>query len=262
MTITVVSSRPLRLSGAIGLTAVALLLGCGPAEPQHQGQALSQWARAFDIGDTAGFRKHNEAVDACVAMGRPAIPFLVKLLGDNDLGKRAGAATALLRIDPDVGLAEAQPRLQSADPRMAISMAYALVRANVRPELAIPVLARLLKDDDHYLHNQSIKALGELGPPSVTAVSGLAELLRHDEDAEVRWRAAYGLVRIGPGAAAAVPALSEALADPDAKVRGGAAYALGTIGPAAKEAQDALRVALNDADPQVRFRAAKALEKL
>jgi HEAT repeat protein len=145
---------------------------------------------------------------------------------------------------------------------MAISMAYALVRANVRPELAVSALGRTLKDSDDVAHNQSIKVLGELGPQSASAVPALAELLRHDADAEVRWRAAYTLVRIGPAAAGAVAELGEALRDPSPKVREGAAYALSAIGPAARPAQAALRVALNDNDPHVRFRVSKALEKL
>jgi HEAT repeat protein len=247
---------------ALGLALVLVLLtGCGKAEPEHRGKPLSYWLRAMDF-DTRAFAKHAEAVDALVAIGQPAVPSLRALLDDVDIDKRIGAATALLRIDPQEELPDVRRRLEGEDPRLAISMAYGLIRANVSPELAVPVLARMLKDAEYYLHNQSIKALGELGPQSATAVPALAELLTHDGDPEVRWRAAFALVRIGPTATAAVPALREALADPDAKVREGAAYALGAVGPAAKDAAGALRVALNDADPQVRFRAAKALERL
>jgi HEAT repeat protein len=242
-------------------SALVLLLGCGKTEPEHQGKPLSYWLRAL-VFDTRGLAKHAEAVDALVAIGQPAVPALRELLDNADIDKRIGAATALLRIDPQQGLPDVRRRLEGDDPRMAISMAYGMIRANVAPELAVPVLARTMKDADYCLHNQSIKALGELGPQSVTAVPILAELLGHDADGGVRWRAAYCLVRIGAGAAPAVPALRAALSDPDAKVREGAAFALGAVGPAAKEAQAALRLALNDTDAKVRFRASKALEKL
>lgn len=245
---------------AVGIPAALLLSGCGQAEPQHDGKPLSHWLAGLDL-NTRGFEDHAKAVEALVAIGPPAVPRLRELLDDVDIDKRIGAATALLRIDPEAELPGVRERLEGSDPRLAISMAYGMIRSNVGAEVAVPVLAQTMRDPDYYLHNQSIKALGELGPQSAAAVPALAELLKHD-DPEVRWRAAYTLVRIGPGATAAVPALREALADAEAKVREGAAYALGAIGPAAKEAREALRVAARDSDAQVRFRAAKALEKL
>src|SRR5436309_2768989 len=106
------SSRLPRLVSTLSLAIAGLLLvGCGRAEPEHQGKPLSQWVRALDIGDTFGFEKHNEAVDALVAIGQPAIPFLIKLLDDTEIGRRVGAATALLRIDPQVAVAQVRPRL-------------------------------------------------------------------------------------------------------------------------------------------------------
>jgi HEAT repeat protein len=249
------------LFAAIGVAAIFLLFtGCGKTEPVHRGKSLSHWLSALDL-NTWSFEQHNEAVEALVAIGPPAIPSLRPLLDDADIDKRTGAATALLRIDPEAGLPAVRQRLEQGDPRMAISMAYGMIRSNVGVELAVRALARTMTDADYYLHNQSIKALAELGPQSAAAVPVLAELLRHD-DAEVRWRAAYALVRIGGGAAPAVPALRNALSDPEAKVREGAAYALGAIGPAAQQAREALRVALKDREPQVRFRASKALERL
>jgi HEAT repeat protein len=246
---------------AAGLATVLLLLaGCGEAEPQHRGKPLSYWLGALDL-NTRGFEQHAEAVESLVAIGPPAVSSLHDLLDDADIDKRIGAATALLRIDPEASLPEVRQRLEGSDPRLAISMAYGMIRSNVGAELAVPVLARTMKDADYYLHNQSIKALGELGPQSTTAVPALAELLRHD-DPEIRWRGAFVLVRVGPSATAAVPALCDALSDPEAKVREGAAYALGAIGPAAEAAREALRVAASDSNPQVRFRATKALEKL
>jgi HEAT repeat protein len=242
--------------------SLATMLGCGAQapEPTYGGKSLSKWMEPLKSEDDP--HAFAEAVEAVVAMGEPAVPKLLEWLDDPDTHLRRGSALALLRINREVGLPAVTARLNGADAAVAISMAHAMIRANVQPELCVPVLAHNIKDPEYQIHNQSIKALGELGPQSGSAVGALAELLRHDADAEVRWRAAYALLRIGSSAAGAVPALREALADPDAKVREGAAYALGAVGPAAKEARDALRVALSDSDPHVRFRASKALEKL
>ncbi len=67
------------------------------------------------------------------------------------------------------------------------------------------------------------------------------------------------LGRIGP---AAVPALSEALANRDAKVRREAARALSYIGPEAKEAVNSLILATKDEDAGVRFLAIRALGQI
>jgi len=56
----------------------------------------------------------------------------------------------------------------------------------------------------------------------------------------VRAVAADSLGRIGPEAAAAIPALQDLLRDEQAPVRAAAATALGRMGPSAKEAVSAL----------------------
>lgn len=241
------------------LTLALLASGCGRTEPVHQGKSLSEWIEALNTKD---LRKHADAVDGLTAIGTEAIPALAAKLEDVDADIRCGSATALLRIDPKAGLEEIGPRLKSGTPRVKISMCLALIRANVEPGLAIPVLAATMLHEEYYVHNQSIKALGELGPQSVGAVLALAELLRQHANPDVRWRAAFALVRIGPGAAPAAASLIAALADSDCQVREGAAYALGAIGPAASSAKNALRIALKDSNPIVRRRAAKALGKL
>jgi HEAT repeat protein len=67
-----------------------------------------------------------------------------------------------------------------------------------------------------------------------------------DREAKVRASAASALSAIGPGATAAVPALSAALRDNDRSVREHAAAALGGIGPTAKEAVSMLIAILKD----------------
>ena len=67
---------------------------------------------------------------------------------------------------------------------------------------------------------------------------------------------------MGPGAAAGVPALIDALKANDSNIRKLAATVLGEIGPAAKGAVKALIVALRDRDILVRQEVALALKQI
>jgi hypothetical protein len=93
-------------------------------------------------------------------------------------------------------------------------------------------------------------------------VEELIEFLQADEVA-LRASAAAALGKLGPGAAAAVPALRRALSrDLYALVRRRAAVALGRIAPAAAPARPALRQALRRSEPALRRAAARALDRI
>jgi HEAT repeat protein len=88
------------------------------------------------------------------------------------------------------------------------------------------------------------------------------EAMRRGGDATAQAQGALGLGRLGPEAAAAVPALTEALKNPNTLVRQNAALALGEVGPAAKGAVSALAEVLRDPEWVVRRQAALALGRL
>jgi HEAT repeat protein len=81
-----------------------------------------------------------------------------------------------------------------------------------------------------------------------------------DPDASVRNQSAVALMRLGPNAAAAVPALMTVLSDEDLSNRGMAAVALGAIGPLAKDAVGSL-IRLADTET-FEFTRATAIESL
>jgi HEAT repeat protein len=84
-----------------------------------------------------------------------------------------------------------------------------------------------------------------------------------DPNARTRKKAATKLGNAGAVDSTVIPALIGALKDRDAGVRAEAVLALLRIGPAAREAFPALReMARTDKDARVRAYAAKALEKL
>jgi len=85
-----------------------------------------------------------------------------------------------------------------------------------------------------------------------------------EKDLGVRWYATYALGRIGPDAAAAIPALERILGNLDEHeyVRGGAAWALGRMGPKAAPAVPLLVRTLSSKHVSVRRNAAQALGNL
>jgi len=101
--------------------------------------------------------------------------------------------------------------------------------------------------------------LGEIGEPAVPA---LIEALENS-DPLIRRNAIGALGRIGPRAAAAIPALVHALEkDNDATVRLNALGDLGLIAPLEPKLEPAARAALNADDPRLRKTANKTIENI
>lgn len=133
------------------------------------------------------------------------------------------------------------------------------VNGRSRPAEAIPALIQVLEDEDEYVRSSAVFALGEIGPqPGV--VPALLEALG-DEDGFVRGTAAEALGKIGPEEGV-VSALMQAVGDEDAYVRQTAVLALKRIGSGAAAAVPALIQALQDKSDRVRGYAAEALEAI
>ncbi len=243
----------------VGLATIFTLGGCAETQPTSQGQPLSKWIEALNVEDPAA---HGKVVDEIVSMGDAAQPLLLRSLDDSRSRILEGVAASLLRIDPKASLREVTSRLENGSAEVRVSMATALIRANVEPHRAVAALSATLGHEDERVRNFSIKAFGEFGPQSHEAVPALAAKMRDDADPGMRWRCAYALARIGPGARLAVAPLVEALKDTDSRVREGAAFALGAVGEASPETAGALKIAMRDKDAKVRMRAIKALRRL
>jgi HEAT repeat protein len=111
----------------------------------------------------------------------------------------------------------------------------ALVNCGDEAKVAIPVLTKLLRDQEPVVCSKAAWALIKMGPKGRAAVlpalPKLRELLWH-ESADVRLAAAEALGKTGPeGEAAATLALKELLRDKDPEVRLAAAQVLGSMGP-------------------------------
>src|SRR5262249_32703759 len=153
---------------------------------------------------------------------------LAEALGDPDAEVARRAARALRRLGP--GAATAVPVLiqafQRKDPGIRLELGNAL--GAIGPA-AVPALTAALRAKDPNLRGGPVAARAAAGPPGAPALIGaIADTLP-----DPRQQAATVLERLGPGAAAAVPALARMLHDPDFSTRSRAAEALAGIGPPA-----------------------------
>jgi HEAT repeat protein len=124
-----------------------------------------------------------------------------------------------------------------------IQAALALWRID-RQATAIPILSAMVEDKEerfrgNLFHVRAFAAwaIGEIGPEAAATVPVLTKLLEDDNDS-VQTAAAFALGRMGPKAASAVPALAATLTS--GKWSGETVEALGRIGPAARSAMPAL----------------------
>lgn len=119
-------------------------------------------------------------------------------------------------------------------------------------------LVNELSDHNIEVRRNAAEALMRMGPEAKNAAPALSIALK-DEDERVRYYAAQALGRMGTEAKVAVPNLGEALNDSNRDVRQSAAWAIGKIGADAKSVTPALLGALKDQDKDVRRTAAWAL---
>lgn len=222
--------------------AAVLALGAMGAESPAAISALT-----LALQDQAWFVRYpaTQALQKLGPKAKAAVPALIEALQPKDGVKDfrpircAQAAVALAKIDP------AAKEIQNALPL---------------------ILEKLLGYDGDGSDGARVvgaTALGEIGPPAVSALPALLKRLK-DEDGDVRVAAAVALVRIAPDkhAEAALAAIVAELKNPDLLIRIVAADALGDLGPRARPAAAALNGALKDPEPEVRQAAKDAQSRV
>lgn len=95
---------------------------------------------------------------------------------------------------PDMNL---QQFIEQLSDKNGFEREYARKELVAKGEKAVPYLVELTDDPLHILRWESMKALSEMGLPSLTHF--FIEKLENDES-DVRWIAAEGLIKIGPSA--------------------------------------------------------------
>jgi HEAT repeat protein len=190
---------------------------------------------------------------------RPAIPEIIKLLGDKDEEVRKIAAETLGKFQAHEREPELTALLGDPSPSARIGAARALLEIFYVD--ALPLVLPSLRDPSPEVRTEVINEIHKLQwekyLPLGARVKELIPLLADPEDA-VRGSAASILG--GERCREALPHLIECLKDAESSVRRDAAKALGELG--AKEAAARLEMTLKDPEGDVRQAAAEALGRL
>lgn len=247
-------------------------------EPKYEGHTLSYWMQhAYEL-------KYGDEV-ALKTMGTKALPYLVKWMGNParssaDARHRSWALKGFKVLGPTGAPAiPALIKMLGQNGGNYPSSALADIGTNAIPA----VTARLLETvtatngnkapqrryfggrrppSDFYLQRNLIEALSYMGTNAEAAVPALITYLEN-ENARNQWEAAEALATIGhnrPGTV--VPVLVQVLGSSTGYVRAGAAQALGSFGTNALSAIPTLVSAIHDPHPYVRTNVAAALKQI
>ena len=152
--------------------------------------------------------------------------------------------------------------LASAAPADRLDAAEKLARLEADARPAAVALVAACETDDEQLRDWVVTALEGLGPPDAGDVPKLAALIDSSSLDAAYWAVTL-LGRLENQAAPAVPKLATALANhPELPVRERAAWALGKIGPQAAAARDALTNAAQAPEVRLATLARDALARL
>lgn len=114
-------------------------------------------------------------------------------------------------------------------------------------------------DDENLEHvKRSLHRLGRIGPDAAAALPALDYFLKH-KDGYVRVHAALAICRIDGVSPAALETLTTTLKTPDPGLRSFAAAVIAELGPEGSDATPALAIALEDPDAYVRLHVAEVL---
>ena len=127
-----------------------------------------------------------------------AVPVLLKLLREGEVGRKNDAAEALGKIGPPAQ--KAVPALIDALNNQYEAVrnpaALALGKIHSDPQIVVPALIQAMKLGPTSAPLSATQALGEYGPAAKTAVPVLTEAAEHSEDPEVRKAASESLKKI------------------------------------------------------------------
>jgi HEAT repeat protein len=228
---------------------------------------------------TPGYRELGLFRLASIAVEKPEIasavvPTFMRALTDQTPGVASLAADALGNLGPSASAAVTAliQTLRSDSADLRERSARALGRIAAKPDLTAPALIAMISDPDARTRVAVVEALGNFGSMGV----GTFATALSDPCEEVSRCAIESLKKLGPQAAAAVPALILALREGhssrpppkslfdalgsggDGYLRRGAAETLAKIGPAARPAVPSLIEAL-ESRPTVATTAAAVL---
>jgi HEAT repeat protein len=221
---------------------------------------------------------HVSVTRALTRIGKPAIPALVRAIGEREESQaRSAAAGALAGMGR--GASDAVPdlirilkgngdRFNQADRDASRALA-----GIGKP--AVPALIELMKEsipvktpnvtealNRGLVLQHAAQALGEIGPGATDAVPALVQALKDVDEEFDRLTIAGALCRVRPRERAALNTLEAGLRHANFQPRQLAAMLLGELGPDAAPVVPSLAKLLSDIDESVRTAAAEALAKI
>lgn len=225
------------------LLAVCLVVGSHQKEPKYQGRSANHWLDDLATGKKTGYPK------AIHEIGTNILPYAVHYMQRADKPLRNTYVTLRAKLPKPLQRVCPEPKpvfdvIEGTD-----------VFVMVGPT-AIPQIIAFLKHRNPDVRQAAAQALGSLGtksPFTVQITAALTDALR-DENLFVRDHALSALGFIGAEASSAVPAIVRLLTAPVAeryanfefRLRLRAVHALGEIGPGASSALPVLKGNLND----------------
>ena len=265
------------------------LTGCAEEEPRHNNIPISLWLKR--IVQSENVRTVDQAIEAIIAIGDPAVPYLLKTWKKNDsIEVRCRIATVIEGIGP--GAAPMVPELQKAlnaiEEQMVSCAAYALGGIGPAAAPAAEKLGSLLRSSDSTTQINLLYAIGAIGAQAAGQIPLVLEAVERER---TRDAAIDALSQLGPQAVDAVQPwldngtreqklgalkvlansseevslgtvlhkLAALTKDEDPMVRGSAARAIGRARAEAASVQGDLLDLLDDKDPDVRRDAIQAL---
>jgi HEAT repeat protein len=242
--------------GADAEAAVPVLIS------QMKGTSEEEFSRFFRPrpDKTTGIRTDESPTMAALRrIGKPAVPALIEILGEDKAFATWQAARVLAGIGPDSK--DAIPALQKifekegdrldSDVLMMTACGLAMVQAGADSEPIVAKLAELLTIANPLQRWEVSRALAYFGRKGAPAANAIAKLL-DDQEEIIREQAVLTLTAFGPGAKEAVPALAKRLSDESFDVRRGATLALKSLGPIAVAAGPELSKLLVEPDEALR----------
>ena len=169
------------------------------------------------------------------SIAKPAIPILRERMNENGFVADT-SQHALIQIDPAIAARVLTEALTNKHYYVSCAAANNLFSLNTNAEIAVTVLLKTLRDnssntnDSRNLRSFSANALGAIGKQPETIVPVLARVIQDDESPLVRLSAVRALAKFGTNATPALPMLWQVSTnDPQTHVRSSASVAIQTI---------------------------------
>jgi len=248
--------------------AVEVLAGIGIADPAVIPALVDALGNDSSPGNQTSTREVAQLraliADAIAIIGTPAsvaVPGLIRSTRDENESVRRSAVAALGAMGTAAGVAAgalAESMATDVSPAVRDRSSEALARVGAE---ALPLLRRLVGDNDAEIRWRSIAALGAMGPIAKPATAELVDAL-NDESEQVQISAAEAIWNVSRDVEIVARAAANSLTSRDRPIRIRGLNLLKAMGRDAQVAIEPLNRLKNHERPEVRSIAAKALEMI